>query len=183
MSPKLIVEGMTDPQGCGTVWYKALEALGPGKIAEESDETAREEAEIYEALGKHYRILNFLALEVADIYEGMEPKAWASRFERAPHGPLRDCISVILVAEKMDKCPNDWYGCKVRCCPPGSDTPNNHTVSTMNPEASQDEVVAALVDGKLPEFTSDNPAEAIVCGGWEYKYKIISSGPRGFATA
>lgn len=230
----------------GTVWYRGREALGPGQSAEESDERARKEAEIYEALGKHDRILNFIALEVADVDEGMEPKAWALRLERAPHGPLRDCIvssqanppnvqtrleMAIQFAEGVahmhrhrviwgdlstrnallfdncyvklgdfadsdvvDKYPNDWYGCEVRYCPPGSARPNNHIVGTVNREifalgtaiyeitewkvpygppveVLEDEVIAALVDGKLPEFNGDNAAEAVIRGCWEYKYK------------
>ncbi|KAK2747877.1 hypothetical protein FQN55_004754 [Onygenales sp. PD_40] len=231
----------------GTVWYRGREALGPSKSAEESDETARKEAKIYETLGKHDRILGFLALEVANIGEGTEPKAWTLRLERATHGPLRDyiasnqtnspdgwtrlgmaiqfvegvahmhrrgviwgdlstrnallfdncCIKLGDFADShmVDKYPDDWYGCEVRYCPPGSDRPNNHTVGTMNreifalgtaiyeitewkvpygpqAEVSEDEVIAALVDGKLPELTRGNPAGAVIRGCWEYKYEL-----------
>ncbi|PGH10521.1 TKL protein kinase [Helicocarpus griseus UAMH5409] len=230
----------------GTVWYRGREALGPGKSAEESDEMVRKEAEIYKALGKHDRILSFLALEIANIDEGIEPKAWALRLERAPHGHLRDCImsnqgnppdgqtrleiaiqfvegvahihqrnviwgdlstrNALLFddyrvklgdfadSDMLDKYFDDWYGCEVRYCQPGSGKPNNHIVGTMNREifalgtaiyeitewkvpyspqieVSEDEVIAALVDGKLPEIASGNPAEAVIRCCWQYKYK------------
>lgn len=78
----------------GTVWYEGREALGPGKSAEESDENARKEAHIYETLGKHDRILQFLGLEIhTNVGESTAaPKAWAVRLERAPYGSLRDFI-------------------------------------------------------------------------------------------
>lgn len=77
----------------GTVWYEGREALGPGKGAEESDERARKEAGIYEALGQHDCILSYLGLEVSITGgAGTVPKAWAVRLERAPYGNLRDHI-------------------------------------------------------------------------------------------
>lgn len=77
----------------GTVWYKSREALGPGKGVEESDERARKEAGIYDALGQHDRILSYLGLEATVIAgAGTVPKAWAVRLERAPYGSLRDYI-------------------------------------------------------------------------------------------
>jgi serine/threonine protein kinase len=77
----------------GTVWYEGWEALGLGKGVEESDERARKEAGIYEVLGQHDRILNYLGLEAAVIGgAGTVPKAWAVRLERAPYGSLRDYI-------------------------------------------------------------------------------------------
>ncbi|KAK2783166.1 hypothetical protein FQN53_009355 [Emmonsiellopsis sp. PD_33] len=230
----------------GTVWYRGREALGPGKSAEEFDETARKEANIYETLGKHDRILGFLALEVANIDEGTEPKAWALRLERATHGPLRDyivshqtnspdgwtrlgmaiqfvegvahmhrrgviwgdlstrnallfdncCIKLgdFADSDMVDKYPDDWYGCEVRYCPPGSDRPNNHTVGTMNREifalgtaiygslngkcrtvpslrCRRMKLLQHLLTGKLPELTRGNPAGAVIRGSWEYKYE------------
>ncbi|OAX80908.1 hypothetical protein ACJ72_04756 [Emergomyces africanus] len=62
--------------------------------------------------------------------------------------------------------------CEVRYCPPGGNRPNNRIDNTknrkifalgiaiyeLNLEVSEDEVVAELVEGKLPEFTSCKPA-------------------------
>ncbi|KAK2801671.1 hypothetical protein FQN51_005215 [Onygenales sp. PD_10] len=231
----------------GTVWYRGREALGPGKSAEEFDETARKEANIYETLGKHDRILGFLALEVANIDEGTEPKAWALRLERATHGPLRDyivshqtnspdgwtrlgmaiqfvegvahmhrrgviwgdlstrnallfdncCIKLgdFADSDMVDKYPDDWYGCEVRYCPPGSDRPNNHTVGTMNREmfalgtiygitewkvpygpqveVSEDEVIAALVDGEIARANSWQPCRG--CYSWVLGVQVRTS--------
>lgn len=76
-----------------TVWYEGREALGPGKELGESDARARKEAAIYEALGKHERILGCLGLEERVIDgAGAAPKAWAVRLERAPYGSLWNCI-------------------------------------------------------------------------------------------
>lgn len=78
----------------GTVWYEGREALGPGKDVEESDERARWEARIYEAIGQHDSIVRYLGLETAVIGGvGTLPKAWAIRLQRATHGSLRDYIS------------------------------------------------------------------------------------------
>ncbi|KAH6889925.1 kinase-like domain-containing protein [Thelonectria olida] len=77
----------------GTVWYEGREALGPGKDAQESDERARKEAGIYEALGQHDCILGYFGLEATILGgSGSVPKAWAVRLERAPYGSLRDYI-------------------------------------------------------------------------------------------
>lgn len=47
----------------------------------------RREAAIYEALGKHNRILYYVGLEVAVLKgAGPEPRAWALRLERARPG-------------------------------------------------------------------------------------------------
>ena len=77
----------------GSVWYEGREALGPGKDAVETDERVRKEAAIYEALGKHERILGYLGVEAAMLgsAEG-KLSAWAVRLERAPFGSLRDSI-------------------------------------------------------------------------------------------
>lgn len=77
----------------GTVWYENREALGPGKGLKESDERARKEATIYEALGHHDCILTYLGLEIAPVScKGIPPIARAIRLERASHGALRDYI-------------------------------------------------------------------------------------------
>lgn len=210
----------------GTVWYEGREALGPGKDVEESDERARKEADIYEALGQHNHILGYLGVETTVIDGvGTMPKAWAVRLERAPYGSLRDYIlnnsagppkerirlelavqfaegvahmhrcgvvwgdlsvrNALLFdkwhiklgdfadSDRVDDYPRDWYGCEVRCCPPGSDRPQSHEVGTLSrelfalgtaiyeivewkvpygPEAEvpEDEVITALVNGKWP---------------------------------
>lgn len=69
------------------VWYKGEEPLGPVQPPDEADEMVRAEAAIYEALGKHHRILDYLGLKVA-VLKGAGPKpcAWALRLERAPGG-------------------------------------------------------------------------------------------------
>ncbi|KAL4936773.1 kinase-like domain-containing protein [Aspergillus oleicola] len=230
----------------GTVWYEGREALGPGKSVDESDERARKEAIIYETLGKHDRILDYLGLEVASMSEGAVPKAWALRLERAPYGSLRDYIVnnkahlpndrtrlelAVQFAEGVahmhrrgvvwgdlstrnallfdewriklgdfadsdlaGKYPNDWYGCEIRYCPPGSDKPHHHSVGTINreifalgtaiceivewrvpygpeTEVSEEVVITALVDRKWPRLTNGNPAQAIIHRCWEYKYE------------
>lgn len=231
----------------GTVWYEQREALGPVKGMEESDERARKEASVYETLGQHDRILNYLGLEVAAM-DGAStmPKAWAIRLERSPYGSLREYLldnsanppaerirlglaaqfaqGVAYLHERgivwgdisarnallfdnwriklcdfadsdvMDDYPNDWHGCEVRYCPPGSDRPHCHDVDTMNreifalgtaiyeivewkvpygpeTEVSEDEVIAALVDGRLPRLTSTNPAESIIRRCWGSMYE------------
>ncbi|CAF3621748.1 unnamed protein product [Fusarium graminearum] len=74
---------------CGTVWYKRRQALGPGKDIDESNESIRKEADIYETLGQHDRILKCLGPEV-DVLNGQDSiqRAWALRVERSPLGSL-----------------------------------------------------------------------------------------------
>lgn len=231
----------------GTVWYEGREALGPGQGVEESDERARREASIYEALGQHDSIVRYLGLEAAVLGgAGTLPKAWAIRLQRAPYGSLRDYIlgtaadppkehirlglavqfaegvahihqrgvvwgdlsarNALLFdkwrlklgdfadSDLVNNYPHNWYGCEVRYCPPGSDKPQCHSIGTMNreifalgtaiyeivewrvpygPEAevSDDEVIAALVDGKRPPLTNDNPAGAIIRRCWGFMYE------------
>ncbi|KAK1772216.1 hypothetical protein QBC33DRAFT_553670 [Phialemonium atrogriseum] len=208
----------------GTVWYEGREALGPGKDVEESDERARNEAGIYEALGQHNHILGYLGLETTVIDGvGTMPKAWAVRLERAPYavqlaegvahthrcGVVWGDLSVrnallfdkwhiklgdFADSDRVDDYPRDWYGCEVRYCPPGSDRPHCQDVGTMNrelfalgtavyeivewkvpygpeDEVPEDEVIAALVVGKRPQLTNDNPAEAVIHRCWGYMYE------------
>ncbi|KAJ0161067.1 hypothetical protein CTA2_6834, partial [Colletotrichum tanaceti] len=75
------------------VWYKGSEPLGPVRPAEEADAMVRREAAIYDALGKHDRILHCVGLEVAVLGAADPgPKAWALRLERAPGGSLRQYL-------------------------------------------------------------------------------------------
>jgi len=97
-------------------------------------------------------------------------------------------------SDLMDNYPRGWYGCEDRYCPPGSDRPQFHNISTMYREifalgtaiyeivewkvpygpqtkVSEDEVLKALVDGIWPQITSDNPVEKVIRRCWEYKYE------------
>ncbi|PVH86097.1 kinase-like protein [Cadophora sp. DSE1049] len=95
-------------------------------------------------------------------------------------------------SDLMDNYPRDWYGCEDRYCPPGSERPQFHDIGTMycevfalgtaiyeivewkvpyGPQATEDEVLDALVDGIWPQISSDNPAEGIIRRCWEYKYE------------
>lgn len=105
--------------------------------------------------------------------------------------------SVILPTRAQStNTPRDWYGCEVRYCPPGSSRvrPQRHDVDTIKrelfalgtaiyeivewkvpygseTEVLEDEVIAALEDGKWPQMTYGNPAAAIILRCWGYMYK------------
>lgn len=106
------------------------------------------------------------------------------------------CIKLSDFADSglVDDYPLNWYGCEARYCPPGSDRPHCHNVGTMNRElfalgtaiyeivewkvpygseieTSDDEVIAALVDCKLPQLTRGNPAEFVIRQCWDYMYQ------------
>lgn len=64
-------------------------------LAEDSSETFKREAAIYEALGTHPHILKCSGvayLPAAENQKAEEREAWAVRLERAPHGSLRERI-------------------------------------------------------------------------------------------
>lgn len=98
-------------------------------------------------------------------------------------------LSGFADSDPVDKYPRGWYGAEMRYCPPGSDRPQCHNVSTINREifalgtaiyeivewkvpygsetkVSDDEVIKALIDHKLPQMTDDNPVMNIIRQCW-----------------
>ncbi|EJT71453.1 serine/threonine protein kinase [Gaeumannomyces tritici R3-111a-1] len=89
------------------VWYRGEEPLGPLRPPDIADWIVRREAAIYEQVGRHDLIVNYLGLEVAVLRgAGPEPKAWAIRLERAPGKALRSYLRGPAPSERarLDLC-------------------------------------------------------------------------------
>lgn len=105
-------------------------------------------------------------------------------------------LSDFTDSSPVNEYPCSWYGCEVRYCPPGSSRvrPQRHDVDTIKrelfalgtaiyeivewkvpygseTEVLEDEVIAALEDGKWPQMTYGNPAAAIILRCWGYMYE------------